>query len=194
MGEAFGGIEAGVVLGEEVGRGVVDIEEDGVDLRGHFGKSLVEGGGEKIGVAEVATGVVVEGFSEGDEFAAMPCDDGFEIIDDLEVGDFGEFEGSAGGVSKAEATDYHGEGFVGEGFDCFFEAEAREFLFDNREEGGHEEGISENDFVDFLVIEGEDGAFAKDEVAEWGGLKIEFLEAGCQHGGSGRFFREKKRD
>ena len=95
------GVEPGVVLGEEVGGGVIDIEEDGVELLNVGVVSFAEGEFEEIAEDVFAARIVVEAFAEGDEFLLVSFDDGLEVVHDAEGAHFREFQGGPGGVSQS---------------------------------------------------------------------------------------------
>ncbi len=107
--QAFLGVEAGVGLGEDVGGCVVDVEEDGVVLTvwilGVEAGAGAGGEGEEVGVLEAAAGVGGEGLAEGDESAAVPVDDAFEVLDDDELVEALLVESGGGGVAEAESAD-----------------------------------------------------------------------------------------
>lgn len=158
-----------------MGGGVIDIEEDGVELatwllrvEAFFWRS---GEGKEIGFDETATWIGGEDGPEGNETATMPIDDGGKGVDDEEIGDALVHEGGDGGVTEAEASDDDIEGIAFGGG----EAEIGEGFLDFMKEAGHEEVLSEFDLEDFEVIEGGDASAAKDEIAEWGRLEIEFF-------------------
>jgi hypothetical protein len=158
-----------------MGGGVIDIEEDGVELttwllriEALFWRS---GKGKEIGFDETAPWISGEDGSEGNETATMPVDDGGKGVDDKKIGDALVHEGGDGGVAEAEASDDDIEGIAFGGG----EAEIGEGFFDFMKEARHEEVFSEFDLEDFEVIEGGDASAAKDEVAEWGRLEVEFF-------------------
>ena len=157
--KSFGGVEFGVVLCEEVGGGMVDIEEDGVELLNFGGVAFVERELKKVTEDVTAARVVVEAFAEGDEFLFVPFDDRFEVIDDAEGAHGIVLQGRPGGVAQSEAAHHDVEFLVREGFFYCGDPEIGEFLLDHGEEGGHQEGVPEDDLVDFLVLQREHGAF-----------------------------------
>ena len=154
---------------------MIDIEEDGVELATELLRveALLGRGGEgkEIGFDQATARIASEGGTEGDESATMPIDDGGKGVDDKEFGDALVHEGGDGGVTKAESSDDDIEGIAFGGG----EAEIGEGLFDFMKEARHEEVFSEFDLEDFEVIEGGDASAAKDEIAEWRRLEIEFF-------------------
>jgi hypothetical protein len=160
-----------------MGRGVVDIEEDGVELLDIRIVAFAERESEKVAEDITTARVVVESLAEWDEFLFMPFDHGLEVIDDAERAHRILLQSGAGGVAQAEASNDDVELFAGEGFFSGRETEIGELLFHHGEEGGHEEGIAEDDLIDLLVLQREDGAFSQDKVSERGLLVVDFFKS-----------------
>jgi hypothetical protein len=147
--ESVGAIKISVPLVEKMGGGVIDIEENGVELATELLRveTLLGRGGEgkEIGFNQAAARIASEGGTKGDESATMPINDGGKRVDDEEFGDALVHEGGDGGVTEAEASDNDIKGIAF----CGGEAEIGESFFDLMKEAGHEEVLSEFDLEDF---------------------------------------------
>ncbi len=166
-------IEVTVARVEEVARGVVDVEEDGLEaatgLRGIEARGG-RGEGEEVAVDEAAAWIAGEHGAERDEAAPMPVDHGVEEIDDDQLADRRVLQRGDGGVTEPEAAHHHiartgserGEAEIGEGD------------FDFVEEARHEEVLPELHLEDLEIIERPHAAPAQGEIAERRFSEIEF--------------------
>lgn len=132
---------------------------------------------EEVAMDVGATRVGIEIGGERGEFFLEPLNDRLEVIDDGEAAHEVMLKRGAGGVAETEASDDNIELGLGKGFRSGGETKAGEGLLDLGEERGHEEGVAEDDLVDFFIPKREDGAAAEDEIAKGRLAEIEFFEA-----------------
>jgi hypothetical protein len=152
---------------------MIDVEEDSVEETGGILRIKArparrsQGELEEIAMNKATAGIGNETRSERDETTLVPLDDWLKIIDGVERGDRVVFERGPGSVAETETTndDIEGGG-AGKGIRGGGETEMRERLFYFGEETRHQVGVTEDDLVDFEVVEGKDDAAPQDQITQ----------------------------
>ena len=158
---------------EEIVRGVIDIEQDGVEATAGGGRIETVGGcgeGEEVGQHEAAARVFGKDRAERNETALVPFDDGIEGLDYDQFAHCGMLQRRDRRVAEPEPA--HDD--IPRSRIERREAEVGESDFDFVKEARHEELLAQLDLEDFEIIHSPHAAAAQGKVPQRGCSEIEF--------------------
>lgn len=168
-----GRIEGAVACVEQVARGVIDIQKNGVKATtGRFGIEPRGRSSERkeISMDESASWIAGQRGADRDEAAPVPVDDRPQRINDDQLPRARMFQRRHRGVAEPESS--HDD--IPRSRLERRQTEIGERDFDVVEEARHEKRVAELHLEDFEIVQRAHSASAQREVAERRGLEIEF--------------------
>ena len=167
-------VERGVTGMQDVPRGVVNIQQDGMKTPG--GIFRIQAGGtnlcKKIRMDKTAARIVGKFPTQRDESRPMPFDDGSQEIDHEECLHAGFIQRRPGGVAKPEAA-HHNVKRVARNRS---KTQGGQGDFNRMEETRHEKLLPQLHFINIPLAEGGNAAAAQGQFPQRGVAMIEFFK------------------
>ena len=171
-------------LVEDMAGGVVDIQQDGVELTSRLLRVEAFAGlreGEEVAFDKAAAGIVGQLGSQGDQVALVPADDRGEGLDDQQGAYAAIGECRGGGITQAEAADHYIEWAVVTGGG---QSQQRQLRFTDVKQARHQKFVAQLHLIDFDAAQTHLHAPAQTDLAERCRLTVEFREHSAHVGRS----------